>query len=115
MPAGAQCVEYASTPYDNMPRLAEAEIVYFFRDDCDHCRNIRRQVAAWVLQLPEPVFYQSTIADFDHTTTGFYQIGRVPAFVVNRRYRVELATSDPATVAGTLDIVRDLARPDASR
>ncbi len=114
LPATVLCTRLGSAPTDPVPQLGPVEVLYFQRSDCAHCDRIREALARWQLQIPESVVFIRTNANWLRTESPSasvrgYGLTRVPAFVINRRYRIELAASDAATVQQALDAVLYLA------
>jgi hypothetical protein len=114
LPATVLCTRLESAPSDPVPQVGPVEVLYFQRGDCVHCERMRETLARWQLQLPDRVVFIRTNANWlpneiPSASVRAYGLTRVPAFVVNRRYRVELAASDAPAVQQALDAVLHLA------
>lgn len=115
LPDTITCTAYPTAPIDPIPRLGISEILHFQRGDCVHCKQSDSLVAAWQLALPPSMAYQRANANWDDPLVAVYGMKRVPAFVVNRKYRVELSSSDIDVVQQALALVRALAAETAGR
>ncbi|MFT3815884.1 MAG: hypothetical protein QM740_21425 [Acidovorax sp.] len=109
LPPKVFCKQYSETPGDPYPRLPN-EVIHFDKYTCGHCRNIENYVAAWQLANQDVTYYSSTVKDWDEPNTIAYNVERVPAFAINRKYIVSLETSDKRLVEYALNLVTALAK-----
>jgi thiol-disulfide isomerase/thioredoxin len=108
LPPKVFCKQYPKQPNDPYPLLA-GEVIHFDKYTCGHCRNIEGYVAAWQLANQNIPYYANTVKDWDERETIAYDVERVPAFAVNRKYIVSLETSDKQLVEYALNLVTALA------
>lgn len=114
LPSTIICTKYDRPPADPVAPLGPIEVLYFHRHDCSHCERIKEAVSEWQLRLPKSVAFARTMANWLPTETPTaslraYDLNRVPALVINRKYKLELDTSDPDTVNTALGLALKLA------
>jgi len=109
LPPKVFCKQYADIPKDPYPKLPR-EVIHFDKYTCGHCRKIENYVAAWQLANQNIAYYTSTVEDWRERDSLAYDLERVPAFVINRKYIVSLETSDKQLVEYALNLVTALAQ-----
>jgi len=114
LPSTISCTQYSRPPADLVAPIGPIEVLYFYRDDCGHCRRVTATVAEWHLRLPDGVAFVRHVANTKPTgapsaSLGAYDLNRVPALVINRKFKIELDASDPDTVKIALDLALRLA------